>query len=334
MVCWLGVVFSEEYREDLEKQVEEDKERVAEEREELQEEAMKEVMRLKSGVSAAAMFGVNTSINTSYASPKPAKPKTEKKKSLFAKKRGEASRAQPQPVQPFRRFLHAVRLQPGHQQGLPQQDQETVGEEGGETGKEDSFHKSSSFKQSTKQPNYSTTDPVPSLRSNKPRFPDCWPQSSWAPDLRPKGPRATQREGGGSHGSPEGPRPHCLCGPSHQGRLQAHNTCTQTPTPDTPAPATCTPEAPASPAPEAPGQAIPEAPGPESGPKQCPEGPSTCPEGPSTCPEGPSPCLLGLPEAAAEIADPGLQAARQVRGHAARGQGGCYLQESEEPWTS
>merc|ERR1719509_649958 len=47
---------------------------------------MKEVMRLKSGVSAAAMFGVNTSINTSYASPKPAKPKTEKKKSLFAKK--------------------------------------------------------------------------------------------------------------------------------------------------------------------------------------------------------------------------------------------------------
>merc|ERR1719319_1725523 len=86
MVCWLGVVFSEEYRQDLEKQVEEDKERVAEEREELQEEAMKEVMRLKSGVSAAAMFGVNTSINTSYASPKPAKPKTEKKKSLFAKK--------------------------------------------------------------------------------------------------------------------------------------------------------------------------------------------------------------------------------------------------------
>merc|ERR1719319_1970259 len=86
MVCWLGVVFSEEYRQDLEKQVEEDKERVAEEREELQEEAMKEVMMLKSGVSAAAMFGVNTSINTSYASPKPAKPKTEKKKSLFAKK--------------------------------------------------------------------------------------------------------------------------------------------------------------------------------------------------------------------------------------------------------
>ena len=36
----------------------------------------------------SSLFGVNTSVNTSYASPKPVKPKEpkEKKKSLFAKK--------------------------------------------------------------------------------------------------------------------------------------------------------------------------------------------------------------------------------------------------------
>merc|ERR1719341_2637904 len=86
----LGKLFSEEYSSDLDKLVEEDKERVKGLKEDLLEEAQRELIRDKTNISS--LFGVNTSVNTSYASPRPVKLKEpkEKKKSLFAKKEPSA----------------------------------------------------------------------------------------------------------------------------------------------------------------------------------------------------------------------------------------------------
>ena len=91
--------------------VEEDRERVKGLKEDLLEEAQRELIKvhcdnlsisyynfwllhsswsffLKEKANISSLFGVNTSVNTSYASPRPVKPKEpkEKKKSLFAKK--------------------------------------------------------------------------------------------------------------------------------------------------------------------------------------------------------------------------------------------------------
>ena len=92
--------------------MEEDKERVKGLKEDLLEEAQRELIRvwewdwsflsftrlviaylflsffLQDKTNISTLFGVNTSVNTSYASPRPVKLKEpkEKKKSLFAKK--------------------------------------------------------------------------------------------------------------------------------------------------------------------------------------------------------------------------------------------------------
>jgi len=82
----LDKLFSTEYADDLNKLVEEDRERVRGLKDDLLEEAQRELIKDKANISRT--FGVNTSVNTSYASPKVVKPKEpkEKKKSLFTKK--------------------------------------------------------------------------------------------------------------------------------------------------------------------------------------------------------------------------------------------------------
>ena len=81
--------------------VEEDRERVRGLKDDLLEEAQRELVKvvflfdssllsffLQDKANISRTFGVNTSVNTSYASPKVVKPKElkEKKKSLFTKK--------------------------------------------------------------------------------------------------------------------------------------------------------------------------------------------------------------------------------------------------------
>ena len=81
--------------------VEEDRERVRGLKDDLLEEAQRELIKvvflfdssllsffLQDKANISRTFGVNTSVNTSYASPKVVKPKElkEKKKSLFTKK--------------------------------------------------------------------------------------------------------------------------------------------------------------------------------------------------------------------------------------------------------
>ena len=81
--------------------MEEDRERVRGLKDDLLEEAQRELIKvvflfdssllsffLQDKANISRTFGVNTSVNTSYASPKVVKPKElkEKKKSLFTKK--------------------------------------------------------------------------------------------------------------------------------------------------------------------------------------------------------------------------------------------------------